>query len=180
MNLGNNKKTNDSAASKFIINDKIRATEVRVIDGLPNGIYSKDDALDEAKNLGLDLILINANTSPVICKVVDFKKFLYEEKKRVKNSEKKQIKIVVKEVKFTPNIGDHDYGVKKKSIIKFLERGNKVKASIFFKGRSIMFKDKGEIILSKLAIEIEDYGIPESIPKMESKNRMSFVIKPKK
>jgi len=176
----NDNKRNNSAASKYTINDRIRATEVRVIEGLPNGIYSKEEALSEAKNLGFDLVLINANASPAVCKVVDFKKFLYEEKKRVKDSEKKQIKVVLKEVKFTPNIGDHDYDVKKKSVIKFLEKGNKVKASVFFKGRTIMFKDRGELILAKLAIEIEEYGIPESVPKMEARNRMGFIIKPKK
>ena len=180
MSRKNNNLRRESAASKYTINERIRATEVRVIEGLPAGIYSKEEALKEAEKLNFDLVLINANASPAVCKVVDFKKFLYEEKKSKKDSEKKQIKVVLKEVKFSPNIGDHDYEVKKRSVIKFLEQGNKVKASVFFKGRTIMFKDRGEIVLAKLATEIGKYGIPESVPKMESRNRMGFIIKSKK
>jgi len=176
----NNNNRSDSGSSKYTINEKIRASEVRVIEGLPNGVYSKEEALSEAKKLGLDLVLINANASPAVCKIVDFKKFIYQEKMKIKDLDRNQLKMVMKEVKFTPNIGDNDYEVKKKSVIKFLEKGNKVKASVFFKGRTIMFKDRGELILTKLAVEIEEYGIPEGVPKMEAKNRMGFIIKPKK
>jgi len=176
----NSKNQKSSNSNSYIINEKIKSEEVRVVEGLDVGIYTKEEALSEAKNLGLDLVLISPNANPPVCKVVDFKKFLYEEKKKKKDLEKNQIKILIKEVKFTPNIGENDYEVKKKSVIKFLEKGNKVKASVFFKGRTVMFKDRGELILAKLATEIEEYGVPEDMPKMEAKNRMGFTIKPRK
>lgn len=179
MNKGNNRGRREMPSSKYTINDRIRATEVRVIEGLYQGIYSKEDALKQAKKLELDLVAINLNTSPPICKIVDFKKFLYQEKHKEKELVKNQVKIIVKEVQFSPNIGEHDYETKKKNVIKFLEKGNKVKCTILFKGRSIMFKDKGEYVLAKLASEIEDYGNPESMPKLAGK-RMSFIIKPVK
>lgn len=165
--------------SKYTINDGIRAREVRVVEGLPQGVYSIEDALKEAKNLGLDLVATNLNTSPPICKIVDFKKFLYQEKQKAKDLEKNQVKIVVKEVQFSPNIGEHDYETKKKNVIKFLSKGNKVKCTVFFKGRTIMFKDRGELVLARLATEVEEYGIPEAMPKLMGK-RMAFIIKPKK
>ena len=180
MKKGRRKAGRKKFGSNYILNERIRAIEVRVVEGLPNGVYSKEEALSQAKELGLDLVLISENASPPVCKVVDLNKFLYQEKQRIKDQDKKQVKIVLKEVKFTPNIGEHDYEVKKRNVIKFLERGNKVKASVFFKGRTVVFKDRGELVLAKLAIEIEEYGIPEAMPKMESKNRMGFVIKPKK
>jgi translation initiation factor IF-3 len=165
--------------SNYTINDRIRAEEIRVVEGLPVGIYSKKDALYEAKNLGLDLVLISAKATPPVCKVVDFKKFLYEEKKRKKEQEANQIKVIVKEVQFGPNIGEHDYETKKRNVIKFLSRGNKVKCIVFFKGRTIVYKDRGELVLARLATEVEEYGNPEAMPKMMGK-RMSFIIKPKK
>lgn len=177
-NKNNNKR--DIPGSNYVMNDRIKSDEVRIIEGIPTGIYSTSEALKEAEKLGFDLILISPNANPPVCKIVDFKKFLYEEKKKSKDVEKNQVKVVIKEVRFTPNIGDNDYEVKKKKAIELLSKGNKVKASVFFKGRTIMFKEKGELILVKLASEIGDYGIPEGIPKMESKNRMGFIIKPKK
>lgn len=180
MKKRNNRKKREKFGSKYIINEKIRAEEVRVVEGIPNDIYTKEEALRQARNLELDLVLISPNAKPPVCKIIDFGKFLYKEKQRIKEQEKNQVKVVVKEVKFTPNIGDHDYEVKKKNVVKFLERGDKVKASVFFKGRTIMYKDRGELVLLKLASEVEEYGIPENVPKMESRNRMGFVIKPKK
>jgi len=165
--------------SKYTINDRIRAVEVRVVEGLPSGVYSTKDALVEAKGLGLDLVVTNMNTSPPICKVVDFNKFLYQEKQKVKDLAKNQVKIVVKEVQFSPNIGEHDYETKKKNVVKFLTKGNKVKCTVFFKGRTIMFKDRGELVLARLATEIEEYGTPEAMPKLMGK-KMTFIIKPKK
>lgn len=171
----------EKLSDKYTLNDKIRAKQVRVVEGLSeNNIYNIEDAIRQARELELDLVLINANASPPICKVIDFNKFLYKEKQKEKEQKKNQSKVVLKEIKFTPNIGDNDYEVKKKKIIEFLEDGFKVKASIFFKGRNIMFKDRGELILSRLAIDIEKYGIPENVPKMESRNRMGFIIKSKK
>lgn len=176
-NNRNEKRSNDN---NYVINERIRTDEVRVVEGLDAGIYSKEEALAEARSLGLDLVLISPKANPPVCKVVDFKKFLYEEKKRKKDLDKNQIKVVVKEVKFTPNIGENDYEVKKKNVIKFLEKGNKVKVSVFFKGRTIMFKDRGELILARLATEVEEYGTAEDVPKMEARNRMGFMLKPKK
>lgn len=179
MGRQNNRGRREAPGSKFIINEKIRAREVRVVEGLPSGIYSTSEALKSAKDLEMDLVVINMKTSPPICKIVDFKKFLYEEKKRVKDQGKNQIKVIVKEVQFSPNIGEHDYDTKKKNVIKFLEKGNKVKATVFFKGRNIVFKDRGELVLAKLASEIEEYGTPEAMPLMMGK-KMTFTIKPKK
>jgi len=177
----NNRGRRAKPGSKYLLNERIRATQVRVVEGLPeNDIYNTEDAIKQASDLGLDLVLISANASPPVCKAVDFNKFLYQEKQRAKDLEKNQVKVVMKEIKFTPNIGDNDYEVKKKKIIEFLEDGNKVKASVFFKGRNIMFKDRGEIVLARLAVDIEEYGIPENVPKMESRNRMGFIIKSKK
>lgn len=165
--------------SNYKTNEQIRFPEVRVVEGLYQGIYKTSEALQEAKRIELDLILINENANPPICKVMDFTKFLYNQKKAKKINEANQSKSTLKEVQFSPNIGEHDYEVKKKSVIKFLERGDKVKVSVFFKGRTIMFKDKGEYILAKLATEIETYGVPEALPKMNGKNLL-FIIKPKK
>lgn len=166
--------------SKYIINEKIKSTEVRVVEGLTPGIYSTIKAIEEAESLGLDLIEINSKSVPPICKVVDFSKFLYEEKKKKKIQEDKQTKVSIKEIRFTPNIGDNDFEVKKKKAFEFLSEGNKIRVTMFFKGRNITFKDRGEVILLRLADDLKDVGIPEFLPKMESKNKMSFIIKQKK
>lgn len=163
--------------SKYKTNEQIKFPEVRIIEGLDKGIYKTSEAILEAENLGLDLILVTENAQPPVCKVMEFSKFLYQEKQREK--ENKSNKTVLKEVQFTPNIGENDYEVKKKSVIKFLQQGNKVKATVFFKGRTIMFKDKGTLVLTRLATEIEEYGTPESMPSLMGK-RMMFIIKPKK
>lgn len=175
MKNNSNNGRRERPGSNYKTNEQIRFPEVRVVEGIDQGIYKTNEAIEEARAIGKDLILAN----PPVCKVMEFSKFLYLEKKKQKTQNANQTKIVVKEVQFSPNIGENDYDVKKKSIIKFLEKGNKVKASVFFKGRTIMFKDKGELILAKLATEIEEYGIPESVPQMFGKN-MSFIIKPKK
>lgn len=178
--MNNNKKRGrEIPGSKYKTNENVTYPEIRVVEGLPNGIYSTKDAIREARSFGLDLILISEKANPPVCKVMEFSKFLYEEKQREKENSKNQKKTVVKEIQFSPNIGDNDYETKKKSIIKFLQDGNKVKATVFFKGRTIMFKDKGELILAKLAVEIEEYGTPESLPTLMGKNMM-FILKPKK
>ena len=179
MNNNGKKGGRELPGSKYKINENIRFQEVRVIDGLPNGIYDTRDALREAQLLDLDLILISEKANPPVCKAMEFSKFIYEEKRRERELLKNQKKVVLKEIQFSPNIGEHDYETKKKNVIKFLQDGNKVKATVFFKGRTIMFKDKGELILSKLAVEIEEYGIPEALPKLMGKNMM-FILKPKK
>ena len=127
----------------------------------------------------LDLVEISPNATPPVCKIIDYKKFLYEQKKREKDLKSKATKVVIKEIRFGPNTDDHDYEFKKKHAIKFLSDGAKLKAYVFFKGRSIIYKDKGEILLLRLAQELEDYGKLEQMPRLEGK-RMTMFIAPKK
>ena len=122
---------------------------------------------------------ISPNATPPVCKIIDYKKFLYEQKKREKDLKSKATKVVIKEIRFGPNTDDHDYEFKKKHAIKFLSDGAKLKAYVFFKGRSIIYKDKGEILLLRLAQELEDYGKLEQMPRLEGK-RMTMFIAPKK
>lgn len=132
-----------------------------------------------AEEMGLDLVEISPNAKPPVCKILDYKKFLYEQKKREKAMKAKASKVTVKEIRFGPNTDDHDYDFKKKHAEKFLKEGAKLKAYVFFKGRSIVYKDKGEILLLKLASELEDLGKVEQMPKLEGK-RMTMFIAPKK
>ncbi len=132
-----------------------------------------------AEEQGLDLVEISPNAKPPVCKILDYKKFLYEQKKREKAMKAKASKVTVKEIRFGPNTDDHDYDFKKKHAEKFLKEGSKLKAYVFFKGRSIVYKDKGEILLLKLASELEDLGKVEQMPKLEGK-RMTMFIAPKK
>ena len=127
----------------------------------------------------LDLVEISPKAVPPVCKVIDYKKFLYEQKKREKALKAKATKVVVKEIRFGPQTDEHDYEFKKKHAIKFLNDGAKLKAFVFFKGRSIVFKEQGQILLLKLAQELEDYGKVEQMPKLEGK-RMTMFIAPKK
>ncbi len=122
---------------------------------------------------------ISPNAKPPVCKVIDYKKFLYEQKKREKALKSKTSKVVVKEIRFGPNTDDHDYEFKRKHAVKFLESGAKLKAFVFFKGRSIIYKDQGEILLLRLAQDLEEYGTVEQMPKLEGK-RMIMLIAPKK
>jgi translation initiation factor IF-3 len=132
-----------------------------------------------AKGLEMDLVEIVPNAEPPVCRVVDYKKFLYEQKKKQKEMKAKTQKIVVKEVRFGPNTDEHDFNFKLNHAKKFLQEGSKVKAFVFFKGRSILFKDKGEILLLKFVAELEEYGKAESMPVLEGK-RMIMFITPKK
>ena len=132
-----------------------------------------------AEEQGLDLVEISPNAEPPVAKVTDYKKFLYEQKKRDKVLKAKATKVVVKEIRFGPNTDEHDYEFKKKHGEKFLKEGAKLKAYVFFKGRSIVFKDQGEILLLRLATDLEDLGKVEQMPKLEGK-RMTMFISPKK
>ncbi|AOW20364.1 translation initiation factor IF-3 [Urechidicola croceus] len=127
----------------------------------------------------LDLVEISPKAIPPVCKIIDYKKFLYEQKKREKSLKSKATKVIVKEIRFGPQTDEHDYEFKKKHAIKFLEEGAKLKAFVFFKGRSIIYKDQGQILLLKLAQELEEYGKVEQMPKLEGK-RMIMFISPKK
>lgn len=142
------------------------------------GVYSIKDALAKSEELELDLVEISPSADPPVCKIIDYKKFLYEQKKREKVMKAKASKVVVKEIRFGPNTDDHDYDFKKKHAEKFLKDGAKLKAYVFFKGRSIVYKEQGEILLLKLAQELEDYGKVEQMPKLEGK-RMTMFIAPK-
>lgn len=143
------------------------------------GIVSLDEALKLADELELDLVEISPNANPPVCKVVDYQKFLYQQKKKQKEIKAKSTKIVVKEIRFGPNTDEHDFNFKLKHAIKFLEEGSKVRAYVFFKGRSILFKEQGEVLLLKLAQELEEYAKVEQLPKLEGK-RMIISFTPKK
>lgn len=148
-------------------------------DNVEVGVYATRDALRIAKEQELDLVEISPNADPPVCKVIDYKKFLYDQKKKQKEMAAKAIKVVVKEIRFGPNTDEHDYEFKKSHALKFLQEGAKLKAYVFFKGRSIVFKEQGEILLLKLAQELEDYAKVESLPKLEGK-RMIMMMAPKK
>ncbi|WP_082316574.1 MULTISPECIES: translation initiation factor IF-3 [Mangrovimonas] len=162
------------------INSKIRTEKVRVVgDNVENGVYPIKQALAFADEQGLDLVEISPKADPPVCKVMDYKKFLYEQKKREKVLKAKATKVVVKEIRFGPQTDDHDYDFKKKHAEKFLKDGAKLKAYVFFKGRSIVFKEQGQILLLKLAQDLEEFGKVEQMPKLEGK-RMTMFIAPKK
>ncbi|TXD81267.1 translation initiation factor IF-3 [Subsaximicrobium wynnwilliamsii] len=162
------------------INSKIRAENVRLVgDNVEIGIYPVKDALKIADEQGLDLVEISPNADPPVCKVMDYKKFLYEQKKREKVLKAKASKVTVKEIRFGPQTDDHDYEFKKKHAEKFLKDGAKLKAFVFFKGRSIVFKEQGQILLLRLAQDLEELGKVEQMPRLEGK-RMTMFIAPKK
>ena len=148
-------------------------------DNVEVGIYPLQKALEIAKSLDTDLVEISPKANPPVCKALDYKKFLYDQKKREKYLKAKTQKVVVKEIRFGPQTDIHDYEFKKKHAIKFLSDGAKLKAFVFFRGRSIIYKDKGEILLLRLAQELEEYGTVEQLPKLESK-KMIMIVTPKK
>lgn len=162
------------------INERIRAREVRVVgEGFEQGVYSLERALEIAREMGFDLVEISPNAEPPVCRVVNYKKFLYDQKKKQKELKAKAAKTVIKEIRFGPQTDDHDFTFKKNHAIKFLQEGSKVKAFVFFKGRSILFKEQGEILLLRFVNELEEYGKPEQLPLLEGK-KMIIVIAPKK
>ena len=162
------------------INQDIKAPVVRVVgEEIESGIFNIKDALEMAEDMGLDLVEISPNASPPVCKIVDYKKFLYERKKKQKEIKAKSAKVVVKEIRLGPNIDEHDFNFKLNHAKKFLEDGAKVKVDVFFKGRMIIYKEKGEIVLLRFAQELEDFGKVERLPKLEGK-RMIMIIAPKK
>jgi len=153
---------------------------VRLVgDNVETGIYQLRDALALAEEQDLDLVEISPKANPPVCKIMDYKKYLYEQKKKQKEIKAKTAKIVVKEIRLGPNIDEHDFNFKLKHAIKFLQDGAKVKVDVFFKGRSIIYKDKGEFVLLRFAQELEEYGKVEKLPKLEGK-RMIMIIAPKK
>lgn len=163
-----------------MINDRIKAPVVRVVgENVEPGIFQIREAINMAEERGLDLVEIAPTANPPVCKIMDYKKFLYEQKKKQKEIKANAAKIVVKEIRLGPNTDDHDFNFKLKHAVKFLEDGAKLKVYVFFKGRSIIYKEKGEVILLRFAQEIEDYGKVEQLPKLEGK-RMIMLVAPKK
>jgi translation initiation factor IF-3 len=149
---------------------------VRLVgDNVEMGVYNIREALVKAEEIGLDLVEISPSADPPVCKIMDYKKFLYEQKKRDKVIKAKATKVVVKEIRFGPQTDDHDYDFKKKHAEKFLKEGAKLKAYVFFKGRSIVYKEQGEILLLRLAQDLEDYGKVEQMPKLEGKRMTMFI-----
>jgi translation initiation factor IF-3 len=169
------------AAAQHRINEKIRALQVRVVgDNIENpGVFSLSEALKMADALELDLVEISPNADPPVCKITDYQKFLYQQKKKQKEIKAKTVQVVVKEIRFGPNTDDHDFQFKMRHAEKFLQEGAKVKAYVFFKGRSILFKEQGEILLLRFAQELEEVGKVEQLPQLEGK-RMTMFISPKK
>jgi translation initiation factor IF-3 len=143
------------------------------------GIYSIKEALKFAEEQELDLVEISPKADPPVCKIIDYSKFLYEQKRKQKEMKSKATKVILKEIRFGPNTDEHDYNFKKNHAVKFLEEGSKLKVYVFFKGRSILFKEQGEILLLRLAQELEELGKVEQLPKLEGK-RMIMLISPKK
>jgi translation initiation factor IF-3 len=170
----------DNLKDQYRINEKIRAKEVRVVgENVEQGVYTVSEALRMAQNLDLDLIEISPNALPPVCRISDYQKFIYQQKKRQKEQKAKSVKIVVKEIRFGPQTDDHDYNFKLKHAKSFLEEGAKVKAYVFFKGRSILFKEQGEVLLLRFANDLEDYGKVEQMPALEGK-KMIIMLAPKK
>lgn len=169
----------ERAEEPFRINEKIKAPEVRLVgENVETGIYPISKALELAREQGLDLVEISPKAVPPVCKIIDYSKFKYEQKKRQKELKAKTHKTVVKEIRFGPNTDDHDFDFKVKHAEAFLKEGNKVKAYVHFAGRTIVFKERGEILLLKFAQALEEVGKVDQMPKLEGK-RMHVLISPK-
>lgn len=161
------------------INDRIRVPQVRLVgENITVGVYPTHEALRIASDLGLDLVEISPNADPPVCKAIDYKKFLYEKKKKEKEMKANAKQSEVKEIRFTPGTDDHDFDFKAKHAEGFLKDGNKVKAYVQFKGRAIQFKERGELVLLKFAERLAEVGQPEALPKLEGK-RMFLMLTPK-
>lgn len=161
------------------INDEIRATQVRLVgDNIAEpGVYSIAQAMKMADEMELDLVEISAKADPPVCKILDYQKYLYQQKKKAKEMKQNSTKIVIKEIRFGPNTDEHDFQFKLKHAQEFLNEGSKVKASVFFRGRSIQFADQGEKLLLRFAVELEEFGRAEHMPQLEGK-RMIMMIAP--
>jgi translation initiation factor IF-3 len=163
------------------INEEITSAQVRLVgENIPEqGVYPLAKALQIADELELDLVEISAKADPPVCKILDYQKYIYQQRKKAKEMKSNSAKIVIKEIRFGPNTDEHDFQFKLKHAQEFLQEGSKVKATIFFRGRSIMFKDQGEKQLLRFAVELENFGRPENMPVLEGK-RMTMIIAPMK
>ena len=171
---------NDTLKGQHRINEQIRAKEVRIVgDDIESAVYPIAQALKLAEEHEADLVEISPNAVPPVCRIIDYSKFLYQLKKRAKEQKAKQVKVNVKEIRFGPQTDEHDYNFKLKHAIGFLQDGDKVTAYVFFKGRSILFKELGEVLLLRFANDLEDYAKVEQMPLLEGK-RMTISLSPKK
>jgi len=170
---------NDRMKNQYRVNEQIRVKEVRVVSDDGATVMPTRQALELARQEGVDLVEISPNAQPPVCRIIDYSKFLYQQKKRQKELKQKQVKQEVKEIRFGPQTDEHDYQFKLKHAIEFLEEGNKVRAYVFFRGRSILFKEQGEVLLLRFANDLEEYGKVEQLPKLEGK-KMFLYMAPKK
>lgn len=174
------KMRNDKLKDQYRINDRIRVPEVRLVgENVTNGVYPIEKALQIAESHEMDLVEISPNADPPVCRITDYQKFLYQQKKRQKEQKAKSVRVVVKEIRFGPQTDDHDYNFKLRHAKEFLDEGAKVKAYVFFKGRSILFKEQGEVLLLRFANDLEEYAKLDQMPVLEGK-RMTIMLSPKK
>lgn len=170
---------NDNMKNQYRVNEQIRVREVRIVGDDGSTVVPTRQALDMARAEGVDLVEISPNANPPVCRIIDYSKFLYQQKKRQKEMKAKQVKVEVKEIRFGPQTDEHDYQFKLKHAKEFLEEGNKVRAYVFFRGRSILFKEQGEVLLLRFANDLEEYGKVEHMPSLEGK-KMFIYLAPKK
>ena len=170
---------NDKLKNQYRINDQIRVREVRIVGDNGSTVVPTRDAINMAHEQGVDLVEISPNANPPVCRLIDYSKFLYQQKKRQKEMKAKQVKVEVKEIRFGPQTDEHDYQFKLKHAKEFLEEGNKVRAYVFFRGRSILFKEQGEVLLLRFANDLEEVGKVEGMPSLEGK-KMFLYLAPKK
>ena len=170
---------NDNIKNQYRINEQIRSREVRIVGDNGSTVVPTRQALDMARDQGVDLVEISPNANPPVCRLIDYSKFLYQQKKRAKEMKAKQVKVEVKEIRFGPQTDEHDYQFKLKHAKEFLEDGNKVRAYVFLRGRSILFKEQGEVLLLRCANDLEEYGKVEHMPSLEGK-KMFLYLAPKK
>ena len=169
----------DKKQNQYRVNEQIRVREVRIVGEDGSSVMPTKQALDMARQQGVDLVEISPNANPPVCRLIDYSKFLYQQKKRAKEMKAKQVKVEVKEIRFGPQTDEHDYQFKLKHAKEFLEEGNKVRAYVFFRGRSILFKEQGEVLLLRFANDLEEVGKVESMPSLEGK-KMFIYLAPKK
>ncbi|MBP5278136.1 MAG: translation initiation factor IF-3 [Prevotella sp.] len=169
----------DKKSAQYRVNEQIRAREVRIVGDGGSTVVTLREALDMAHQEGVDLVEISPNANPPVCRLIDYSKFLYQQKKRAKEMKAKQVKQEVKEIRFGPQTDDHDYNFKLKHAQEFLQEGNKVRAYVFFRGRSILFKEQGEVLLLRFANDLEEWGKVEQLPSLEGK-KMFLYLSPKK
>lgn len=170
---------NDKMKNQYRVNEQIRVREVRVVSEGGSTVMATRSALEMAREQGVDLVEISPNAQPPVCRLIDYSKFLYQQKKHAKEMKAKQAKVEIKEIRFGPQTDEHDYNFKLKHAQEFLTEGNKVRAYVFFRGRSILFKEQGEVLLLRFANDLEEYAKVEQLPKLDGK-KMFLYLAPKK